>query len=86
MTVKMKNKKGMGIFFIIALVGVFIILSIFASYFGLTLLKKTIDEIGYPTIIATIAVALAIVFHGFVESVLMGVWAFVSSILKTIAK
>lgn len=66
-----RNKKGFAFVWMIALIVGFIVVSIFASYFGLNLLKDTINELGMTTIITALVVVLAVIFYPFTKTVLM---------------
>ena len=66
---------------VVAVILAFITVSIFASYFGLTLLKKVIDEVGLTAIITFLIIALAIIFKPVTEDILMTFWGFTKSVL-----
>lgn len=77
---KRMNKKGLGFIWIVALILSFMVISIFASFFGLKLLQKTIDELGWQTIGIFLIVVLAIVFRPFVQELLMTILTVIKSI------
>lgn len=79
---RMKNKKGLGFVFIIALILAFLALAILASWLGLTAIKRLIDEIGPTYLLITIVVALAFVFKDFLETVLFTAWGWLVSVVS----
>lgn len=72
---KRMNKKGLGFVMVTALIVAFLVVSIIASFFGLKLLQKTIDELGWQTIGIFLIVVLALAFRPFVQEVLMSLLA-----------
>jgi hypothetical protein len=80
------NKKGLGFFMIVALVVAFIVVSIFASYFGLNLLKETINSLGIETILIALVFVLALVFKEFVKQILemiVGLLKWIVALIKS---
>lgn len=81
---KKMNKKGIGFVFILVLGVVFLVLSIFAGFFGLKLLQKTINEVGLTTLIGAGAFVLALAFRQPLIAIIMALLDLIKSIFMFI--
>lgn len=81
---KKMNKKGFGFIFLIVLGITFLVVSIFAGFFGLKLFQKAIDEVGKTTLIYLGVFILALAFRPFVQQLLMSLLSLVKAIFTFI--
>lgn len=74
----MRNKKGQ--FFLLLIVGA--VLVIIALGFGFLFFSKIVGALGSNYFIIGALIAVALVFHSFVETVLLSLWGWIQAIVK----